>query len=234
MREKRRERPRRCVGAPLYSGICACRSSIRFFSVGQKNFLRQRRRCAILLRRFVLGWGRRYAERCPSWPKEHDWKSCMPQKGIWGSNPHLSARLIPRASSRLALIWRPFAGASPLRRGGRVVECGGLENRFTGAPGDEGSNPSSSASYFARSANFRQGKEFPTALGFEPCEGTTAQWAVVGRAKRGLAGSPKAKTRRIPPPPPFDFKPLADFGDKLGKLVIFSRRLLPYNKGNSR
>ena len=33
----------------------------------------------------------------------------------------------------------------PLRRGGRVVECGGLENRFTGAPGDEGSNPSSSA-----------------------------------------------------------------------------------------
>ena len=33
----------------------------------------------------------------------------------------------------------------PMRRGGRVVECGGLENRFTGAPGDEGSNPSSSA-----------------------------------------------------------------------------------------
>ena len=121
------------------------RSSIRFFSVGQKNFLRQRRCCAILLKRFVLGRGRRYAERCPSWPKEHDWKSCMPQKGIWGSNPHLSARLIPRASSRLALIWRPFAGASPLRRGGRVVECGGLENRFTGNPGDEGSNPSSSA-----------------------------------------------------------------------------------------
>lgn len=26
-----------------------------------------------------------------------------------------------------------------------MVECGGLENRFTGAPGDEGSNPSSSA-----------------------------------------------------------------------------------------
>ncbi len=153
MREKRRERPRRCVGAPLYSGICACRSSIRFFSVGQKNFLRQRRCCAILLRRFVLGRGRRYAERCPSWPKEHDWKSCMPQKGIWGSNPHLSARLIPRASSRLALIWRPFAGASPLRRGGRVVECGGLENRFTGAPGDEGSNPSSSAFFVAKLFN---------------------------------------------------------------------------------
>ena len=91
MREKRRERPRRCVGAPLCNRICSCRSSIRFFSVGQKNFLRQRRCCAILLRRFVLGRGRRYVERCPSWPKEHDWKSCMPQKGIWGSNPHLSA-----------------------------------------------------------------------------------------------------------------------------------------------
>ena len=33
-----------------------------------------------------------YMQMCPSWPKEHDWKSCMPQKGIWGSNPHLSAR----------------------------------------------------------------------------------------------------------------------------------------------
>ena len=27
-----------------------------------------------------------------------------------------------------------------------MVECGGLENRFTRNPGDEGSNPSSSAS----------------------------------------------------------------------------------------
>ena len=34
-----------------------------------------------------------------------------------------------------------------MRRGGRVVECGGLENRFTGNPGDEGSNPSFSASF---------------------------------------------------------------------------------------
>ena len=28
-----------------------------------------------------------------------------------------------------------------------MVECGGLENRFTRNPGDEGSNPSSSASF---------------------------------------------------------------------------------------
>ncbi len=32
------------------------------------------------------------------------------------------------------------------RRGGRAAECGGLENRFTDYLGDEGSNPSSSAS----------------------------------------------------------------------------------------
>src|SRR5918997_6382649 len=31
------------------------------------------------------------------------------------------------------------------RRGGRVVECGGLENRYVGNPGVEGSNPSLSA-----------------------------------------------------------------------------------------
>lgn len=37
---------------------------------------------------------------------------------------------------------------TPMRRGGRVVECGGLENRFTGIPGDEGSNPSSSARFY--------------------------------------------------------------------------------------
>ena len=40
-----------------------------------------------------------------------------------------------------------------MRRGGRVVECGGLENRFTGNPGDEGSNPSSSARKLEALAN---------------------------------------------------------------------------------
>ena len=32
------------------------------------------------------------AERCPSWPKEHDWKSCV-VKATEGSNPFLSAIL---------------------------------------------------------------------------------------------------------------------------------------------
>ena len=36
----------------------------------------------------------------------------------------------------------------PTRRGGRVVECGGLENRLSGNPGYEGSNPSSSARWY--------------------------------------------------------------------------------------
>ena len=31
------------------------------------------------------------------------------------------------------------------RRGGRVVECGGLENRYVGNPGVGGSNPPLSA-----------------------------------------------------------------------------------------
>ena len=35
--------------------------------------------------------------------------------------------------------------SATLRRGGRAVECGGLENRFTGEPGNQGSNPCLSA-----------------------------------------------------------------------------------------
>lgn len=32
------------------------------------------------------------------WSKAHDWKSCIPLKGIQGSNPCLSAILIKRRS----------------------------------------------------------------------------------------------------------------------------------------
>lgn len=31
-------------------------------------------------------------ESCPSWSKEHDWKSCKRQKRFEGSNPLLSAK----------------------------------------------------------------------------------------------------------------------------------------------
>ena len=34
-------------------------------------------------------------ERCPSWPKERDWKSrVLPKSGTEGSNPSLSAILV--------------------------------------------------------------------------------------------------------------------------------------------
>ena len=32
-------------------------------------------------------------EKSRSWPSAHDWKSCIPQKGIEGSNPSFSAIL---------------------------------------------------------------------------------------------------------------------------------------------
>jgi hypothetical protein len=38
----------------------------------------------------ILSQTDRLPERCPSWPKGHDWKSCVPN-GTEGSNPSLSA-----------------------------------------------------------------------------------------------------------------------------------------------
>ena len=82
----------------------------------------------------------RFHGELSEWPKEHDWKSCIRRKRILGSNPRLSAR-----QTRGVLR----GAASPLRRGGRVVECGGLENRL-GPRSYEGSNPSSSAILYRR------------------------------------------------------------------------------------
>ncbi len=33
----------------------------------------------------------KFMEKSRSWPSAHDWKSCIPQKGIEGSNPSFSA-----------------------------------------------------------------------------------------------------------------------------------------------
>ncbi len=38
-------------------------------------------------------------EKSRSWPSAHDWKSCIPQKGIEGSNPSFSARNTPEHTS---------------------------------------------------------------------------------------------------------------------------------------
>lgn len=45
----------------------------------------------------------------------------------------------------LALRWPHRHTIEYLWKDGRAAECGGLENRFTGTPGNEGSNPSPSA-----------------------------------------------------------------------------------------
>lgn len=68
------------------------------------------------------------------WPKEHAWKVCIPQKGIKGSNPFLSASVAVEY-------------AATKRRDARVVERDGLENRFT-RKCNEGSNPPLSARLF--------------------------------------------------------------------------------------
>ena len=34
----------------------------------------------------------RAMEKSRSWPSAHEWKSCIPQKGIEGSNPSFSAK----------------------------------------------------------------------------------------------------------------------------------------------
>ena len=46
-------------------------------------------------------------EKSRSWPSAHDWKSCIPQKGIEGSNPSFSAIKEPS----------PFGGGSFFQKG---------------------------------------------------------------------------------------------------------------------
>lgn len=48
-------------------------------------------------------------------------------------------------ANALALRWPHRHTIEYLWKDGRAAECGGLENRFTGTPGNEGSNPSPSA-----------------------------------------------------------------------------------------
>ena len=38
------------------------------------------------------GYDCKHLEKSRSWPSAHDWKSCIPQKGIEGSNPSFSAK----------------------------------------------------------------------------------------------------------------------------------------------
>ena len=54
--------------------------------------------------------------------------------------------LDPRAAPLYDVQYLPFACRTAPRKGGRAAECGGLENRFASNRGNEGSNPSPSAS----------------------------------------------------------------------------------------
>ena len=57
-----------------------------------------------------------FKERWPSWSKAHDWKSCIPHKGIEGSNPSLSAKC-PLIGGFFIFLCRTLACcASPLLR----------------------------------------------------------------------------------------------------------------------
>ena len=49
-------------------------------------------KCSIISKLTESG---RDMEKSRSWPSAHDWKSCIPQKGIEGSNPSFSARKEP-------------------------------------------------------------------------------------------------------------------------------------------
>lgn len=52
-----------------------------------------------------------HMEKSRSWPSAHDWKSCIPQKGIEGSNPSFSAKTQnPRDSKGFGFFLALFVG----------------------------------------------------------------------------------------------------------------------------
>ena len=56
------------------------------------------------------GWTKARMEKSRSWPSAHDWKSCIPQKGIEGSNPSFSAKKdqIPTGSDLFSQVEEGF------------------------------------------------------------------------------------------------------------------------------
>ena len=53
------------------------------------------------------GQHRSQMEKSRSWPSAHDWKSCIPQKGIEGSNPSFSA-ITPEILGFQVFFYFPF------------------------------------------------------------------------------------------------------------------------------
>ena len=67
-----------------------------------------------------------HMEKSRSWPSAHDWKSCIPQKGIEGSNPSFSAKrknLTHRVGFFLLAARRHLNNQMP-RSGGAWLDVG--------------------------------------------------------------------------------------------------------------
>ena len=59
-------------------------------------------------------------EKSRSWPSAHDWKSCIPQKGIEGSNPSFSA--IALTSFEVRVFYSCFSpGGIVTTKSGRLL-----------------------------------------------------------------------------------------------------------------
>ena len=61
--------------------------------------------CSIILKPSVRRHeASKHMEKSRSWPSAHDWKSCIPQKGIEGSNPSFSAKKNPILADGVFLL----------------------------------------------------------------------------------------------------------------------------------
>ena len=66
-------------------------------------------------------------EKSRSWPSAHDWKSCIPQKGIEGSNPSFSAKIEPHPKTDEVLFFmmeRVDLKGRPDQREGKKASSG--------------------------------------------------------------------------------------------------------------
>ena len=73
-------------------------------------------------------------EKSRSWPSAHDWKSCIPQKGIEGSNPSFSAKKNPILADRvffLAEIRRRDLNNQMQVSGGHLLNAAGKHSHLS-------------------------------------------------------------------------------------------------------
>ena len=85
----------------LFAPACRCQKTAPFrkenkdmrnLFIFQKNYIDKMRFVMYYKRVGDESQHRSQMEKSRSWPSAHDWKSCIPQKGIEGSNPSFSAK----------------------------------------------------------------------------------------------------------------------------------------------